>query len=179
MVAALRDLDRLRHLWQRAGAAAGGPVGGGGCVATTPQDTPVRVPVLANDLGAGLSVTAVTQPQHGLAATINADGTVSYSPAVGFVGIDSFSYTITDKNGLTSSASVTVVVTPRAPPVLLGRLLLPGRLILLEQPAPVDGAPRAEERPYTIGEADVSTMSGPSMAGSQECSRKSKTGDGR
>ncbi len=42
--------------------------------------------------------------------TINPDGTYTYTPAAGFVGIDSFEYTITDANGQSSSAAISVTV---------------------------------------------------------------------
>ena len=37
-------------------------------------------------------------PAHGTAA-INADGTITYTPAANYNGADSFTYTISDGNG--------------------------------------------------------------------------------
>ena len=88
--------------------------------ATTPEDQAVVVPVLANDAsvpGEPISVSAVTQPTHGIAA-INADGTITYTPTTGYFGGDAFTYTITDPNGLTSTSNVTVNVLPLAPVAL-------------------------------------------------------------
>ncbi|HYP31303.1 MAG TPA: Ig-like domain-containing protein, partial [Burkholderiaceae bacterium] len=48
---------------------------------------------------------------HG-SVTVNPDGTFSYVPAAHYSGADSFTYTITDANGSTSSASVTLAVAP-------------------------------------------------------------------
>ncbi|MPZ49637.1 MAG: tandem-95 repeat protein, partial [Dehalococcoidia bacterium] len=93
-------------------------------VATTPQGTPVTINVLANDLGDGLTVTTVGTPSNG-SVVINADGTVTYTPAAGFVGLDAFSYTITDEDGLSSSATVTVLVTPVMEPPPVGPLAVP------------------------------------------------------
>ena len=45
--------------------------------------------------GDSLSVTSVSVPAHG-AAVINANGTISYTPAANYNGADSFTYTIGD-----------------------------------------------------------------------------------
>ncbi|MDX6284800.1 MAG: large repetitive protein [Frankiales bacterium] len=60
---------------------------------TTLQNTSTHINVLANDDGAGgaLQVASVGTPQHG-SVTTAPDGTVTYKPAVGFVGKDSFTY---------------------------------------------------------------------------------------
>jgi len=49
------------------------------------------------------------------AAVVNPDGTVTYTPAAGVAGTDTFTYTI-DDGEFTSSAGVTVAVSP--PPTL-------------------------------------------------------------
>lgn len=80
--------------------------------ATTQQDTPVTVRVLDNDSdpnGDPLTVTEVTQPSNGT-ATVNPDNTVTYSPHSGFIGTDSFTYTISDGRGGTATARVTITV---------------------------------------------------------------------
>jgi large repetitive protein len=87
--------------------------------ATTNEDTPVTVAVLANDTdidGDPLAVTAVTQPAHGT-ATFTASG-VTYTPAANFNGSDSFTYSISDGNGGTGTGTVSIAVTPvNDPPV--------------------------------------------------------------
>ncbi|TFW32313.1 S8 family serine peptidase [Massilia horti] len=78
--------------------------------------TAVRMAVLANDTasaGASLvksSVTIGSKPNHGGSAVPNSDGTVSYTPAVGFSGSESFTYQVRDSRGLWSAAA-TVFVT--------------------------------------------------------------------
>ena len=70
------------------------------------------VNVLANDSdvdGDALTITAVTQGAHG-SVTFSASS-VSYTPAHDFFGSDSFTYTISDGNGGTASATVHVTVT--------------------------------------------------------------------
>ncbi|MBI2709271.1 MAG: tandem-95 repeat protein [Actinobacteria bacterium] len=74
----------------------------------------VDVSVLANDTvdgGLSKSVTGVSTPSNGT-ATVNGDGTVTYAPAPGYTGGDSFSYTLSDGT-LTSTATVTVTVRAR------------------------------------------------------------------
>jgi hypothetical protein len=76
--------------------------------ATTKQGTAVSVPVLANDTATAPTISNVTQPRNGT-ATISG-GNVIYTPAAGFSGPDSFTYTITTDCG-TSTATVTVTAT--------------------------------------------------------------------
>jgi DNA/RNA endonuclease G (NUC1) len=79
--------------------------------ATTNEDTAVNVNVLTNDSdvdGDSLSVSAVTQGTHG--AVTNNGTSVTYTPAANFNGSDSFSYTISDGNGGTATANVSVTV---------------------------------------------------------------------
>ena len=80
--------------------------------ATTDEDTPVDVNVLANDTepdGDTLNVTSVTQGTNGT-VSINPDKTVHYAPASNFFGSDSFTYTIDDGHGGTATATVNVTV---------------------------------------------------------------------
>jgi hypothetical protein len=81
---------------------------------TTSGTTPVSITVLDNDSdpdGHPLSVvpTGFTQPANG---TVTLTGnTFTFVAAVGFTGTTSFTYTISDGNGGTAMATVTVVVT--------------------------------------------------------------------
>jgi uncharacterized repeat protein (TIGR01451 family)/LPXTG-motif cell wall-anchored protein len=84
--------------------------------ATTKYGKSVVITVLSGDTDADgdlLTVQSVTQPNHGT-VSINADGTVSYTPDTRFSGKDTFTYTITDGNGNTDTASVTVTVAKAA-----------------------------------------------------------------
>ena len=90
-------------------------------LATTDEGEPVTVLVLANDSdpeGATLAVTAVGAAASG--ATTFSATSVTYTPAPGFAGTDTFSYTIRDGAGATDTAMVTVTVTgsDRTPPAL-------------------------------------------------------------
>lgn len=64
-------------------------------------------PVTVHKLGA---------PAHGT-AVLNADGTVTYIPAPGFAGVDSFTYEVVDAEGNVAMATITVTVgKPALPP---------------------------------------------------------------
>lgn len=82
-------------------------------VATTDEDTPVNIDVLANDFDADvndvLTVTAVTTPNNG-SVVIEANGTLTYTPDIGFDGVDSFNYTVEDGNGGVDSIAVSITV---------------------------------------------------------------------
>ncbi|MFC5522003.1 Ig-like domain-containing protein [Polaromonas jejuensis] len=79
--------------------------------ATTAFQTAVVISVLANDTDPDhdvLSVSGVSQGAHG---TVSTNGiTVRYTPAAGYAGPDSFTYTISDGRGGSASASVSVTV---------------------------------------------------------------------
>jgi len=77
--------------------------------ATTPAGTPVTIPVLANDVGTGLTLVQAGNPGHG-SATISVGNTITYTSASNFIGVDAFTYTITDGISI-DSATVTVIVT--------------------------------------------------------------------
>ena len=80
--------------------------------ATTDEDTPVDINVLANDVepdGDTLNITATTQGANGT-VSVNANKTIHYAPALNFFGNDSFTYTIDDGHGATSTATVNVTV---------------------------------------------------------------------
>lgn len=78
----------------------------------TDFETPLNIDVAANDTGTGISVTAVSDPANGT-ATIEMDGTVTYTPDADFDGADSFTYTITDDYGQIDTATVSVTVNPQ------------------------------------------------------------------
>ncbi len=80
--------------------------------ASTPANTAVTVSVLSNDSdpnGYSFSVTSDTTPAHGT-TSINSGTTITYTPTTGYVGTDSFGYTITNSAGGTASATVTITV---------------------------------------------------------------------
>ncbi|NND60857.1 MAG: tandem-95 repeat protein [Gammaproteobacteria bacterium] len=79
--------------------------------AVTDEDTAVTINVLANDSdpdGDSLSVASVSAAANGSVA--NNGGNVTYTPNTGFFGTDSFTYTITDGDLTSNTATVTVTV---------------------------------------------------------------------
>ena len=79
--------------------------------ANTTAGRPVVIHVLANDYdpaGSVLQIVSVTDPRNG-EAVIEGEAIV-YTPASGFVGTDSFRYVVSNEEGLTAEASVTVNV---------------------------------------------------------------------
>ena len=86
----------------------------------TPVDAPVTIAVLGNDHdpdGDPLTVVAVTQPLGGT-VVLNPDGTLTYTPHPGFIGPDTFTYTLSDGRGRTATGTVRlpVVVSPPGGP---------------------------------------------------------------
>lgn len=85
---------------------------------TTDQGVAVNIAVLGNDTdidGDQLTVKSVTAPAHGSASTNGSR--VTYTPAPGYSGTDSFSYRACDPSNSCGTASVSVtVVATNAPP---------------------------------------------------------------
>ena len=79
---------------------------------------PIEGDLLANDSdpdGDDLTVIGNTDPANGT-VTVNPDGTFTYTPETGFAGNDQFTYTISDGNGGTDTATVTLTVAPNTAP---------------------------------------------------------------
>jgi Bacterial Ig domain len=94
--------------------------------ATTTREVSVTINVLANTSdpdGDQLEVVGVTQGANGEVA-LNDDETVTYTPAEGFDGTDSFTYTIDDDHGGQAIGTVTVTVLPNAGVVVDGTLYI-------------------------------------------------------
>uniref|UniRef100_UPI002635AD03 Ig-like domain-containing protein n=1 Tax=uncultured Sulfitobacter sp. TaxID=191468 RepID=UPI002635AD03 len=92
------------------------PVAVDDCV-STPEDTPVTIPVLANDTDVdndALDVIAATSPDGDV--TINDDGTLTFTPNLDFTGDAEIAYTISDPDGETSDAIVKISVGEETDP---------------------------------------------------------------
>jgi CSLREA domain-containing protein len=115
-------------------------------VVTTDEDTPVTIAVRGND-NAGpanedqtLTITEVSDPPNGT-STINAEGTVTYTPDPNYNGEDSFTYQVCDTDGACASATVTVIVTP------------------------VSDAPDAQDDLYTMNKGQTLVIDAPGVLG--------------
>jgi hypothetical protein len=87
--------------------------------ATTPEDTSKIIDVAANDTdaddnldpaSANTGCDGCAKPSHGT-LTNNGDGTFTYQPAAGYVGLDTFVYEICDEDAQCATATVTVSVS--------------------------------------------------------------------
>jgi VCBS repeat-containing protein len=118
------------------------PIGNDEAV-TTAEDTPIAGSVLTNDSdveGNPLSVALATGPSNG-SLVLNPDGTFTYTPDADFSGSDVFTYTVSDGNGGTDTATVVINVTP------------------------VNDAPVASNDSYSVAEDGVLTVGGAGVLG--------------
>jgi hypothetical protein len=79
----------------------------------TENTTNNTIDVLANDYdpdGDNLTITSITQPLHGM--SILNGSYVYYTPLLGYTGLDSFTYNITDEQDGNASATVLITVIP-------------------------------------------------------------------
>jgi len=106
----------------------------------TDRDASVSINVLANDSDPDGDALTVSQYDvvggQGGTVSCTAAGVCTYTPPAAFSGSDAFGYTISDGNGGTDSAKVTVIVgsTTNPPPVPTGARLNE----ILPVPAPLD-----------------------------------------
>ncbi len=78
---------------------------------TTDEDTDVLISVLENDTDDGtepLTISATTTPSNGT-IVVNTDQTITYTPNPNFNGNDSFTYTISDNEGLESEPAIVTI----------------------------------------------------------------------
>ena len=141
--------------------------------ATTLTNTPVTVNILANDTKNGVppvtlpdlqGLPTITLPPTNGTATVNPDGTVTYTPNPGFVGTDFFDYTILGQPGAPGSNDVDLFMGP-------------GQISIDNLPIGVtvnwgDGSPI-----HTVQASDPQTVSHTYAAGGNYVCRISGTGD--
>lgn len=78
--------------------------------ATVDEDGETTITVLTNDsIVDGGSITAITQPSHGV-AVLHDNGTITYTPTGDYNGPDSFTYTVTDEDNETQTATVDLTI---------------------------------------------------------------------
>jgi large repetitive protein len=93
----------------------------------TKFNTPVTINVIANDAdpdGDKITVTGVGAVANGSARVVG--GAVQFTPATGFAGVASFTYTIADPSGATAVGTVIVSITdrPKAAPVAVDDVIV-------------------------------------------------------
>jgi hypothetical protein len=79
---------------------------------TTVEGKMLVIDVLANDdgLGSGPTVFLIDSEPTGGSASVTAEFKVMYTPAAEFSGVDSFRYSVSDRDGASSTATVTVII---------------------------------------------------------------------
>lgn len=112
---------------------------------------PVVIPILANDSGNQISFVSHTAPSNGTVTGPDSSMNVIYTPNDSFAGTDTFTYTITDPAGQTSTATVAVVVSN--PPTLVDDT------VKIRQNTPVDIGVLANDIGNKLVVASTSTMS--------------------
>ncbi|MGL4603596.1 MAG: retention module-containing protein, partial [Iodobacter sp.] len=81
-------------------------------VIVTAEDTPITGKLVATDKdGDPLTFTGKDQPTHG-SVTVNPDGSYIYTPATDYNGKDSFTVTVDDGKGGTTTLTVDITVSP-------------------------------------------------------------------
>ena len=79
------------------------------------EDGSVNLTILNNDYDVedvlfASNISNITSPLHGSVTINESDGSLFYSPNANYHGLDSFSYSITDSGGLTSTATVNLTI---------------------------------------------------------------------
>jgi hypothetical protein len=141
--------------------------------ATTPEDTPVTVPVLNNDTDIDgtlnpASVVVIDNPNNGVATVNPFTGAITYTPNLDFVGNDTLVYTVCDSGTPILCDNATVVFTVTATSVrLLADMRLQGSVfnspdtLMRDQLRSLGRIPLAE--PYTALPAFVHVGGGGEM----------------
>lgn len=105
------SFSEIENLLLPEGPSNGDPVANDD-TATTLENTPVVVDVLANDTdpdGDALSIAGTPTALHGT-VVVNPDGTIEYTPDTGYTGDDVITYEVSDGNGGTDTGEVAVSV---------------------------------------------------------------------
>lgn len=140
-------------------AVGSAPTALGDSVSTLGQ-TPVEIPVLANDLGSGIAISGFTQPAPGSGtASLTSGGTkITYQAPANFHGSVTFTYTIANGFG-SSTATISVeVVKPT--------MILVGDSATVANNATVDITPLTNDTGSSLAVTAVGAVS-PSTAGTR------------
>ena len=116
-----QDTDPIPNTVTISVTAVNDPPVAGNDAFTTNEDTALSGSVLANDsdVEGPLAVSLAAGPANG-SLVPEPDGTFTYTPAANFNGADGFSYIVTDGDGATAGATVTIAVTPVNDPPVAG-----------------------------------------------------------
>ena len=76
----------------------------------TTVDTATSIDLLGNDTGTGLKIKSLYENTQAGGTTSMSGGVVTYTPPVGFTGTDEFWYVVSDADGRTNAAMVTIEI---------------------------------------------------------------------
>ena len=94
------------------------PIGNGQSV-TTQQNTAVAITLAGSDVdGDALTYNVTVNPAHGTLSGTAPN--LTYAPAAGYSGPDSFTFTASDGSAVSAAATVSITVTPAGPLLYLG-----------------------------------------------------------
>ena len=124
------------------------PIANDDVFSVLPDSENQRLDVLSNDSdpeGLTLKINSVGSPNAGGQVALSSEQHILYTPATGFIGSETFTYTILDAGGLSATADVTVDVEGfnRAPTAIDDSYSIQAgeslRLLILENDSDADG----------------------------------------
>lgn len=99
-------------------------------------NTPVTINVIKNDKGflaiiesTSVTTTGLLQPSHGT-IQVNANGSIIYIPNAGYIGMDTFQYSVCSTPTPIVCATATVIITIGSCPTPTGKNILSGQVFL-------------------------------------------------
>ena len=130
---------------------------------TTPEDTPITFDPTSNDTDPDgdldpTSVTILINPSGGT-ATVNPDGSITYTPDPDFSGGDSLVYEVCDATGSCDTATVALTVTPVNDPPTAGDDSV---ITAEDSPTTIDVVINDSDPEGALNSSSVSVVSGPS-----------------
>ncbi|OQX02109.1 MAG: hypothetical protein BWK80_58640, partial [Desulfobacteraceae bacterium IS3] len=138
-------------------------------IITTGWDEPLIIPVLANDWDPDediLTIISVSDPEQGTVR--HDDTTVTYTPKLGFIGEDKFTYTVSDRSDGSAQAEVIVTVKKAGAAVTVttaddtmitdGEISLREAVLAANSNQSVDGSPECGFRDTIILPAGTYTL---------------------
>ncbi|MDR6840703.1 outer membrane autotransporter protein [Pseudoxanthomonas sacheonensis] len=128
--------------------------------ATTPAQQPITIAVTGNDSGVISAVAIASGPAHGTAAVSGTS--IVYTPATGYHGADSLSYTAIGPGGSSAPATVSITVTPLAVPQGQPQTVttLAGQAITIDGTLSASGGPFTGVAIVTAPSTGTATVSG-------------------
>ncbi|WP_093286165.1 putative Ig domain-containing protein [Pseudoxanthomonas sp. CF125] len=128
--------------------------------ATTPAQQPITIAVTSNDSGVISAVAIASAPAHGTAAVSGTS--IVYTPATGYHGADSLSYTAIGPGGSSAPATVSITVTPLAVPQGQPQTVttLAGQAVTIDAALNASGGPFTGVAIVTAPSTGTATVSG-------------------